>query len=114
MLRKVLFLSVVALAVGIVAGVAMAGNEEVAPMTEATPMIEAPVAAAVNVGNTVCPVTDAKIEKPGENTVEYQGKIYNLCCPMCKDTFLADPAKYVAKVDAEMAKTAAAVPAETK
>ncbi len=59
--------------------------------------------AAVNVGNKVCPVSGDKISDPGANTVEYQGKIYNLCCPMCKDKFLADPAKYVAIVEKELA-----------
>lgn len=55
---------------------------------------------AVNVGNVICPVMNEMITDPGMNTVEYDGKVYDLCCPACKEEFLKDPAKYVAKVEA--------------
>jgi hypothetical protein len=77
MFRKALLFSIVALAVGVMTGIAVAGNEEAAPMTEATPMVEAP--AAVNVGNTICPVMDTPVENPSAFTVEFAGKIYNVC-----------------------------------
>ncbi len=91
-----------------VVGVAMAQEEAKTEITGA--VVEATVPAVVNVGNKVCPVSGVKIEKLGENTVEYQGKIYNLCNSAGKDEFLQDPDKYVAKVAEEMAKEQA-VPA---
>ena len=113
---KKLGMAVVAVcALLVVAGVVMAqkvAKIETAPsavtVTEVTPA-EAP-AAAVNVGNKVCPVTGEKIVELGKDTVEYEGKIYNMCCPMCKEKFLADPAKYVAIVDQELAIEKAAAP----
>lgn len=92
-----------------VVGAAMA-QEEAKTVTAGAAMEAAVPAASVNVGNKVCPVTGNDIDKLGENTVEYQGKIYNLCCPACKDEFLKDPDKYVTKVAEEMAKEQA-VPA---
>jgi YHS domain-containing protein len=32
-----------------------------------------------------------------EDTAHYQGKIYGFCSAECKDTFLKDPQKYLAK-----------------
>jgi YHS domain-containing protein len=110
MFRKALFLSVVALAVGVAASVAMAGNDEVAPMTEATPMVEA--TAAVNVGNTICPAMDTPVENPSAFTVEFAGKIYNVCSEEAKEKFLSDPVAYIAKVEASMKAAAEAIPAE--
>ncbi|MBF0122775.1 MAG: hypothetical protein HQL21_05135 [Candidatus Omnitrophica bacterium] len=53
-------------------------------------------ASPVVVGNKVCPVLGNEIpeDQLGQNTVEYNGKIYNLCCPMCKEKFLSDAEKY--------------------
>lgn len=53
--------------------------------------------AAVKVNNTVCPVTGDKVDMKNPVTVEYKGKIYNLCCPMCISEFNKDPEKYSAK-----------------
>ncbi len=59
----------------------------------------------VNVGNKICPVTGEKIEA-GEGmtpvTYEYEGKIYNFCCPECIDIFKSDPKKYIAIVEKEL------------
>ncbi len=52
---------------------------------------------ATNVGNTVCPVTDDKVD--GKTTYEYQDKIYNFCCPKCIPDFKNDPVKYIAKAE---------------
>lgn len=50
---------------------------------------------AVEVGNKICPVTGEKVGMMGPVVqYEYQGKIYNFCCPMCIDTFKKDPGKY--------------------
>ena len=50
--------------------------------------------APVKVNNTICPVTGNPIDMKNPITVEYNGKIYNLCCPMCPATFKANPEKY--------------------
>jgi len=57
-------------------------------------------ATSVNVGNKICPVTGDKVD--GKTTYEYQGKIYNFCCPACIDEFKKDPAKYIKKVEEEL------------
>lgn len=57
-------------------------------------------AKAVNVGNKICPVTGDKVD--GKTTYEYQGKIYNFCCPACIDEFKKDPGKYIKKVEEEL------------
>lgn len=101
MVKKFGLFVLVAVALFAVASLAVA-QEEV--KTEAAPAVEAAApAAAVNVGNKACPVTGEKIAELGKDTVEYEGKVYNLCCPMCKEQFLADPAKYIAIVDKELA-----------
>ena len=54
---------------------------------------------AVNVGNTVCPVTGEPIDQ--KTTYEYKGKIYNFCCPKCIEAFKKNPEKYSAMVGQE-------------
>ena len=52
-------------------------------------------AAAVEVGNKICPVSGEKVGEMGEIIkYEYNGKIYNLCCSMCAKDFKKDPEKY--------------------
>ena len=49
----------------------------------------------VEVGNKHCPVSGNKVGEMGPPIkVEYNGKVYNLCCPMCVRTFKNDPEKY--------------------
>ncbi len=111
MIKRFALVAVVLVAVFMVAGMAMAQDE--AKKTEAAPAMEAAApmttAAPVVVGNKVCPVTGMAIPDAdmGKYTVEYEGKVYNLCTAGCKDEFNKDPKKYVAKVDEEMAKAAA-------
>lgn len=57
---------------------------------------------AVNVGNTICPVTGEKINEQTKATYEYNGKIYNFCCAMCIADFKNDPQKYISKVEEEL------------
>ncbi len=80
----------------------------------------APAAATVNataqapkeVGNKICPVSGDKVPAPGEKGAmgdkpvkyEYNGKIYNLCCPMCIKDFKKNPEKYSKIADDEVAK----------
>ncbi len=56
--------------------------------------------ATADVGNKICPVSGQKVD--GKNFYEYNGKRYGLCCPMCADTFKADPKKYSAIADKEV------------
>ncbi|MDD4182808.1 MAG: YHS domain-containing protein [Candidatus Omnitrophica bacterium] len=57
-------------------------------------------ATSVNVGNKICHVTGNKVD--GKTTYEYQGKIYNFCCPARIDEFKKDPEKYIKKVEEEL------------
>jgi YHS domain-containing protein len=59
---------------------------------------------AVDVGNKICPVSGEKIgSMEGEPVkVEYKGKSYNLCCPMCAAEFKKHPEKYVKQVNKEL------------
>ncbi len=73
-----------------------AGNKEAAPSAAAQP-------SAVDLNNTVCPVS---MDKVGDSklTVVYQGKIYHFCCDDCPKKFNADPDKYANAVAADPAK----------
>ena len=58
-------------------------------------------AKSVEVGNKFCPVSGEKVPVPGQKSsmgeavrYEYNGKIYNLCCPMCIKDFKKNPEKY--------------------
>ncbi len=53
----------------------------------------------VDVGNKICPVTGNTIDESTKATYEYEGKIYNFCCPMCINTFKGDPQKYIKKIE---------------
>lgn len=73
---------------------------------EKAPAVAAPAATAhviVMANNTICPVTGNAVDMKNPVTVEYKGKIYNLCCPMCPATFNSDPEKY-SKIAEEQAK----------
>ena len=59
--------------------------------------------AAIDLANTVCPVTGDKVED--SRLVEvYDGKIYHLCCKDCPKDFEKDPAKFAKLVAADPAK----------
>jgi YHS domain-containing protein len=115
MFKKFAVVAVVLVAVLMVAGLAMAQDEAKkaeSPFVAAA-KTETP-AAPVVVGNKVCPVSGMAIaaEDMGKNTVEFEGKVYNVCSAACKDDFMKDPKANVAKVEEEMAKEVA--PAEAK
>ncbi len=68
------------------------------------PMMETQKSDMPNVGNTICPVSDEEIDAMGAtHTVEYEGKVYNLCCKMCAKDFKKDPEMYIEKVKQELA-----------
>lgn len=79
---------------------------EVQVITDKTPSSKD----AVEVGNKICPVSGDKVPAPGEKgtmgdkpvKVEYKGKIYNLCCPMCVKDFKKNPEKYSAVAQKEV------------
>ena len=66
----------------------------------------------IEVGNKICPVSGDKVPAPGEKGAmgadpvkyEYNGKIYNLCCPMCIKDFKKNPEKYSKISDDEVVK----------
>lgn len=58
--------------------------------------------AAVDAGNKICPVSGEKIDEKMKATYEYNGKIYNFCCPACIEEFKKDPDKYIQKVEEEL------------
>lgn len=114
MFKKFAVVMVVMVAMFMVAGIAMAQDTVKTTETVTATTVTETVAAPVVVGNKVCPVTGMAIAEAdmGKNTVEFEGKVYNLCSAECKDKFLADPKASIAKVEEEMAK--AVVPAEAK
>ena len=60
-----------------------------------TPSASQTAVQAVEVGNKICPVSGNKVGEMGPPIkVEYNGKVYNLCCSMCVKTFKSDPEKY--------------------
>ena len=60
-------------------------------------------ASAVDLHNTVCPVSGDKVED-SKLTETYQGKIYHFCCDDCPKKFKEDPDKYAKAVAADPAK----------
>ena len=73
--------------------------------------VEEPIAAGTEeiidttlIQNKFCPISGDAIGEMGEpKIVEYEGKKYKLCCPMCEKDFMADPAAAVKKIEAMMA-----------
>ena len=69
---------------------------------ESAPSVETPTA-PVEMGNKICPVSGEEVGEMGETfKMEYEGKIYNLCCAMCAKDFKKDPEKYIKKIEEEM------------
>jgi YHS domain-containing protein len=59
--------------------------------------------AAVDLHNTVCPVSNDPVET-SKLTQTYDGKVYHLCCADCTKPFTKDPGKYAKAVAADPAK----------
>ncbi len=62
--------------------------------------------APVNVGNKICPVSGDKVD--GVTKFTYEGKEYNVCCPVCLENFKKDPQTYIKKTEEELKAQAAA------
>ena len=58
---------------------------------------------AVDLGNTLCPVSGDKVGD-SKLTETYEGKIYHFCCADCPTAFKKDPAKYAQAVSSDPAK----------
>ncbi len=78
---------------------------------DAAAQVQAQAPQPIEVGNKICPVSGEKVPVVGESSemggpvkYEYNGKIYNLCCPMCIKDFKNNPEKYSKKADEEAAK----------
>jgi YHS domain-containing protein len=89
-----------------VAGFALADDMAGMNMGQSSPPATQPTTqpiAAVDLRNTVCPVSNDKVAD--SNLVEvYDGKVYHMCCPDCHKDFEKDPAKYAKMVSDNPAK----------
>ena len=73
-------------------------------ITAAQPMSQpANQQAAVDLGNTVCPVSGDKVGD-SKLTEVYQGKIYHFCCDDCPKDFKKNPEKFAKAVAADPTK----------
>ena len=72
-----------------------AASEPVAPAPENNQVANEQPAVPVEVGNKICPVSGNPVGQMGPAIkYTYNGKIYNLCCPMCVRSFKNNPEKY--------------------
>lgn len=51
--------------------------------------------------NLICPVMGKEVDP--DVFIDHEGRRIGFCCPPCIDEFKADPAKFIKKVDAEIA-----------
>jgi YHS domain-containing protein len=83
------------------AGMNMAPSSQ--PTTRPSPQASTQPSAAIDLRNTICPVSGDKVGD--SNLVEvYGGKVYHLCCPDCHKDIEKDPGKYVKAVTDDPAK----------
>ena len=95
---------IMALMLGLSATIAACADQKSTSTPTAAPN---QVGKIMEVGNKICPVSDEKVGGMGDIVqIEYNGKIYNLCCPMCKKDFNKDPEKYSKIADDEVAASA--------
>jgi len=80
--------------------IARSGTEDNPGKTDAA--TQAVTKEAVNAGNKICPVRGEKIDEKTKATCEYEGKIYNFCCPVCIEEFNNNPEKYIKKIEEEL------------
>ncbi len=61
-------------------------------------------AASMDIGNKICPVSGEAVGTMGDVVkYEHNGKVYSLCCDMCKKDFKKDPEKYSKIAEDEVA-----------
>ena len=73
--------------------VSMAGCKK---KSEPVDLIQAEKLVAEAIEQTTCPVMEGAIDK--NLYTEYKGKKVYFCCPGCKEKFLKEPEKYIAKL----------------
>ena len=61
----------------------------------------------VEVNNKICPIEGGPIKEDEAVKIEYKGKIYNLCCPLCVKKFNEDPEKAISSLPKEGAEDTA-------
>lgn len=88
------------LAVVLVCGAAYA-EDEAATLSESNPAAVSESLTVVDVGNAICPVSGQPVS--GNDFYTYHDRRYGLCCPLCKEAFEKEPAKYAAIADKETA-----------
>ncbi len=88
------------MAVAVIAAMVVLGGckkkEQPTQQTPTTEQMKQTAAQAMEVEQTVCPVTGEKIDK--NVFVEYKGKKVYFCMESCKKAFEQDPEKYIAKL----------------
>jgi YHS domain-containing protein len=73
-----------------------AGSTNTAPAVKTNTLPEVKTTAPVAGEQTICPVMGGAIDK--NIFVEYKGKKVYFCCEGCKEKFLEEPEKYLAKL----------------
>jgi hypothetical protein len=106
------------------AAATLAGCAEQAATTTAAPAVESETPAKVELTDAdrkaidvqkVCPVGGADLGSMGDPVkVAVKGRDVYLCCEHCREALLADPDKFLAKIDAAKAAPAAEAPASEK
>jgi len=83
---------------------AVTTNEEGAPKAELTAADRKAIEE-----QKLCPVGDAELGSMGDPVkVTVKGRDVYLCCEHCRDTLLAEPDKFLAKLDEQKSKAASA------
>jgi YHS domain-containing protein len=102
-MKKTILTASITAALGL-AGFALAGDMPGMDMPTTAPTSQ-PTAdgSAVDLKNTVCPVSGDQVGDSKLMTT-YEGKIYHFCCDDCPKAFAKDPAKYAKAVAADPAK----------
>ena|SRR3989338_8056173 len=67
------------------------------PLTWSVEAVTPDTQLITDTGNKFCPVSGDKVS--GKHFIEYGGKRYSMCCPMCKKDFNKNPEKYIASLE---------------
>jgi len=96
-MKSKLIILTMSLMLASVSGVFAGGDHDHGVHEEAT-QAEEISSDAVNVDNTICPVSGEFISDVGEGKgvkIEHEGKVYNVCCKFCAKDFRKDPEKFI-------------------
>lgn len=101
-MRKLCVMFILAVLVSQQGSPALAYGEHRHEPGDAVTQASAKESSGVDAGNKICPVSGERIDEKSKATYEYNGKIYNFCCPACIEEFKKNPQKYIAKVAQEL------------